>query len=85
MHKVGRITDFGKLVAESVIWANSSQSVAIYEIADEDIPNEDSPAYVSIIWDITEESAEFEVSREYHHNDEDAIVFFLNTAYQVSL
>ncbi len=77
-HKVGRMTDFGLLVAESVKWDMPTQSVALYEIDGE------SP-YMVIIWDITEESAEFEISRTYHDTDEQSIAFLLDQAFGVSL
>lgn len=77
-HKVGHMTQFGKLVAESIIWDNPNQTVAVYEMSHKD-------AYQVIIWDISDKIGEFEISRTIHDEDEKAIEMFLSRAFQVSL
>lgn len=77
-HLVGRITDFGKLMAESVKWDIITQTVAVYEIDGE-------KPYMVILWDIGDEYQEVEISREYHETDEDALASYLMQAFNISL
>lgn len=80
-YKVGRTTDFGKLLAEAVKYDNPNYVVSFFETTDES----DEGAYMVIIWDISNEFGEFEVSRTYQATHEDAGFMFLSQAFNVTM
>jgi len=80
-YKVGNVTDFGKLLAEAVKYDNSSRIVSLYEIDDKD----EMSTYLLIIWEISVDKTEYELSRTKYEIDETAIFSWIEAAFGVSV
>ena len=73
-YRVGYVTQYGKLVAESLKWDMPTQVVSLYETDGE------SP-YMLILWEISDISAEFEICRIFHDSDDLATESFVKLSF----